>query len=112
MPYGLASVSADTLVLRTTGLEPSNTGLYFQANNAVNGGAGNPFGDGLRCAGQNVVRLGVETPDGSGAASWGPGLGATGGWSPEPVTVSQTVAVSRILGGAARSASAISAALP
>ena len=26
------------------------------------------------------MRLGVRTPDASGAAAWGPGLGTQGGW--------------------------------
>ena len=47
----------------------------------MNGGQGIPFGDGLRCAGAGVVRLGVAHPDGLGEASWGPGLRSAGGWS-------------------------------
>ncbi|MCH2107450.1 MAG: DNRLRE domain-containing protein, partial [Planctomycetes bacterium] len=46
---GSASVSADDLVLEGAQLIPSQPGLYFQGNNAVNSGNGNPFGDGLRC---------------------------------------------------------------
>jgi hypothetical protein len=38
----------------------SGPGLYFQGNNAINGGNGNPFGDGLRCAGGAVIRLEVK----------------------------------------------------
>ena len=48
---GTASVSAADLVLSAENLIPSQPGLYFQGNNAVNSGNGNPFGDGLRCAG-------------------------------------------------------------
>ena len=40
------------------------------------------FGDGLRCADGQVVRLGVEIPDELGGATWGPGLAAEGGWVP------------------------------
>jgi hypothetical protein len=47
------------LVLSASGLTVG-PGLFFQGNNAVNSGAGNPFGDGLRCAGGNVVRLEVR----------------------------------------------------
>ena len=55
---GSASLSDDDLVLTTSQLTPGS-GLYFQGNNAVNGGGGNPFGDGLRCAGGSVRRIEV-----------------------------------------------------
>ncbi len=55
---GSASLSDDDLVLTTSQLTPGS-GLYFQGNNAVNGGDGNPFGDGLRCAGGSVRRIEV-----------------------------------------------------
>jgi len=56
---GDASVLSDTLVFYGTNL-PSGPGLYFQGNNAVNSGDGNPFGDGLRCAGGGVRRLQIR----------------------------------------------------
>ena len=56
---GSASITADDLVLSTTNLTPG-PGLFFQGNNAVNSGNGNPFGDGLRCVGGQVVRLEVQ----------------------------------------------------
>ena len=56
---GSASIAADDLVLSATNLTPG-PGLYFQGNNAVNSGNGNPFGDGLRCAGGSVVRLEIR----------------------------------------------------
>jgi len=55
---GVADVTADTLVLATTGLEPNSAGLYFQADNDLSPGI--PWGDGLRCAGGNLKRLGVR----------------------------------------------------
>ena len=76
---GVASVSGDTLVLKTTGLEPSNTGLYFQGNNATNGGAGNPFGDGLRCAGGGLVRLQIRTASAGGTSQTSVAIAAKGG---------------------------------
>jgi hypothetical protein len=82
---GMATVGADTLVLTTTGLDPNNTGLYFQANNAVNGGAGNVFGDGLRCAGGGLIRLQIRTSDGNGASSTTIAIGAKGGAMPGDV---------------------------
>ena len=61
---GVASVSADTLVLQTSGLEPSNAGLYFQADNDLSPGL--IWGDGLQCAGGSLKRLGVRFADGTG----------------------------------------------
>ncbi len=77
---GSASASADNLTFAATGLVPSQPALLFSGLNAVNGGAGNVFGDGLRCAGGSIRRLGVRIPSVAGAANWGPGLGAAGGW--------------------------------
>jgi hypothetical protein len=57
---GNASASASTLVLSAEQLIPSQPGLYFQGNNAVAGGQGVHFGDGLRCAGGGVIRLQVR----------------------------------------------------
>ena len=76
---GSVSVTADDLVLRAVGLTPG-PGLFFQGDNAVNSGAGSPFGDGLRCAGGGVVRLEVRFANETNAyqvetsvsiASWG-----------------------------------------
>lgn len=61
---GIASVSADTLVLSTTGLEQNNSGLYFQADNDLS--PGSAWGDGLRCAGGNLKRLQVRFADAAG----------------------------------------------
>jgi hypothetical protein len=63
---GVASLTADTLILATTGLEPSNNGLYFQAQNDLSPGLA--WGDGLRCAGADLIRLGVRFADSSGAS--------------------------------------------
>ena len=49
---------------------PSQPGLFFQGNNSIGGGNGIVFGDGLRCCGSGIVRLGVVLPDGTGAASY------------------------------------------
>ena len=79
--YGSASLSADDLSFTASSLIPTQPVLLFVGNNAVNSGAGNPFGDGLRCAGGGVRRLGVKFCDATGTASWGPGLSASGAWS-------------------------------
>ena len=74
---GVASLSADTLVLATTGLEPSNSGLYFQANNDLSPGL--VWGDGLQCAGGQLKRLGVRFSDATGYSD-------TSGY-PQPISV-------------------------
>ena len=61
---GTPSLGADTLVLHCTGLEPSNSGLYFQGDNDLSPGFA--WGDGLRCAGGTLKRLGVRFSDASG----------------------------------------------
>lgn len=65
---GNASVSADTLELTTANVDPNNSGLYFQANDAISGGAGIVFGDGLRCAGGGLIRLQVRFSNSSGVS--------------------------------------------
>ncbi|MCB9915972.1 MAG: hypothetical protein H6828_12655 [Planctomycetes bacterium] len=77
---GSVSASADDLVMNGAQLLPGQPGLLFSGLNAVNGGNGVVFGDGLRCAGGTVLRLGVRVPNAGGTATWGPGLGAIGGW--------------------------------
>ena len=61
---GDASLSNDTLVLSATGLDPNNSGLYFQANNDLS--PGNIWGDGLQCAGGQLKRLGVRFSSATG----------------------------------------------
>ena len=87
---GSQDVGADDLVLLATGLPPAQPALLFSGTNALNGGAGVPFADGLRCAGGFVVRLGVRAADVNGATNWGPGLASTGGWQPGDVRRLQT----------------------
>ena len=61
---GEASLGDDTLVLATQHLEPNNSGLYFQADNDLSPGL--VWGDGLRCAGGDLRRLGVRFASPSG----------------------------------------------
>jgi len=65
---GTASVAADTLVLQGSGM-PNASALYFQGTTATAGGLGAAFGDGLRCAGGAVIRLGTKT-NASGASQF------------------------------------------
>ena len=61
---GIASVTSDTLVLNGT-LVPNGPGLYFQGVNQLGGGLGLTFGDGLRCTGGSVIRLGIVVASGN-----------------------------------------------
>ncbi|MCY2959970.1 MAG: hypothetical protein NTY35_07365 [Planctomycetota bacterium] len=67
---GLALVSGDSLQLNGSGMPPTTSVLYFQGTVALNGTLGVTFGDGLRCVGGTVVRLGTKTTVG-GAADFG-----------------------------------------
>ncbi|MBL8860537.1 MAG: hypothetical protein JNK02_00870 [Planctomycetes bacterium] len=80
---GIARVSCDTLVLTASSITNSSA-LLFQGTAPVNGGLGVVFGDGLRCAGGTVIRLGTLLAS-SGTASWPPAGGlplSTGGVVP------------------------------
>ena len=66
---GGASASNSSIVLNVTGLPANQPGLLFQGDLANNGGNGVLFGDGLRCAGGNVIRLETVFADASGNAS-------------------------------------------
>lgn len=78
---GSTSAAADDLVLTTSGLLPGKAALLFAGSGPLNGGLGTPFGDGLRCAAGPIKRLGIRVPGSTGTATWGPGLGASGGWT-------------------------------
>ncbi len=56
---GLASISADSLLLLGSNM-PNSSALYFQGTSQQAGGAGAAFGDGKRCAGGSVIRLGTK----------------------------------------------------
>ena len=78
---GSNSIAAADLVLNTTGLDPGKPGLYFQGDNLVSMGLGAMFGDGLRCAGGEVVRMQVVTADFFGDSSTSVDVGHAGGVS-------------------------------
>jgi hypothetical protein len=69
---GNPSVGADSLVLLGDGM-PNAPALYFQGTAQQNGGLGVVFGDGLRCAGGMLVRLGTKTNSNGASAHPGPG---------------------------------------
>ncbi len=74
---GQASVTADSVVLTTTHLEPNNSGLYFQADSDLS--PGTAWGDGLRCAGGNLKRLQVRFADLDGTSSTTVGISTKAG---------------------------------
>jgi hypothetical protein len=65
---GAANLAADTVILAGSGMANSSA-LYFQGTTRLNAGNGALFGDGLRCAGGTVVRLGTKT-NAAGASSY------------------------------------------
>ena len=65
---GIASISADTFTLHGTQM-PNSSCLYFQGTTQQGGGPGTVFGDGLRCAGGTVVRLGTKA-NANGASTY------------------------------------------
>ncbi|MBL8863148.1 MAG: hypothetical protein JNK02_14220 [Planctomycetes bacterium] len=69
---GSASIGADTFTLVGTGM-PNSSALYFQGTSQLGGGLGVAFGDGLRCAGGSIIRLG--TKNNVGGASQYPAAG-------------------------------------
>lgn len=77
---GSTSVSLDDLRFVARDLIPGQAALLFVGTETVAGGAGLSFGDGLRCAGGMVTRLGIVAPNPSGHAFWSSGLAAIGGW--------------------------------
>ncbi|MDP6989059.1 MAG: lectin-like protein [Planctomycetota bacterium] len=79
---GSASVGTDDLGFQGAQILPFQPALLFSGDNQVNNGDGVIFGDGLRCAGGTVKRLGVQNGDSAGDAAWGPGLANQGGWQP------------------------------
>jgi hypothetical protein len=77
---GSASVSDQFLHLVAEGVGPNRPCLFFQANNPLSGGNGNPVGGGLLCVGGGVKRLLVRFSDSGGTAtSFGVNLPLLGG---------------------------------
>ncbi len=71
---GIPHVSADTLVLHAVGLPPNVLTVIFQGQANVAGGAGSPYGDGLRCVQTGLRRIAARSASSGGALSY-PGAG-------------------------------------
>lgn len=69
---GTSSLSSSNLGFQALGLVPDGTSVLFQGDVSLAGGNGLIFGDGLRCVGMNVRRVGVRTTDLFGSANWTP----------------------------------------
>ncbi len=74
---GIPSVSVDTLLLIATSTEPFKAGLFFHGQGALTPAI--PWGDGLRCADQGIVRLEVSFADAAGTSSTTQSMAALGG---------------------------------
>ncbi len=83
--HGPASVANDELRLLAERTVPGQPGLFLQGNQALAGGAGLPFGDGLRCVGGGVLRLETAAADSDGFALSTAALSAAGGVQPGDV---------------------------
>jgi hypothetical protein len=79
---GSLGLGADDLVFDMAQGPAQKPALLFSGNASMNGGLGVLFGDGLRCAGGQIIRHGVKILDASGNATWGPGIAAGQGWNP------------------------------
>jgi hypothetical protein len=64
---GVASVSSDTLVLRSAGMTATTFAVFMQGTAKDNGGAGSLLGDGLSCITGTMIHLGAK-PGANGVA--------------------------------------------
>lgn len=78
---GSASTSADDLTANAYAIPDGQSALLFVGDSIVGGPSGLTFGDGLRCAGGHITRIGVQTSDFNYAATWDLSLGASAPWS-------------------------------
>jgi hypothetical protein len=70
---GTTSLAQDLLRLQADSLPPGVPALFVQGTARESGGAGSPFGDGLRCAGGMLVRLATKRAAGGSCAYPDPG---------------------------------------
>ncbi len=64
--FGTAVVVADTVVLTARNCPPAKVGIFLSGHTSV---GGLPFGDGLRCLGGGLMRLGAVTSNAAGVAT-------------------------------------------
>lgn len=78
---GSTGLASDELTFSAAQLLPDQPALLFAGTIAPGSGHGVFLGDGLRCAGIGVRRLGIQAANSSGDATWGPGLLTGLNWS-------------------------------
>jgi hypothetical protein len=67
---GNAALSNDTFQLQITGVPGAKPGIILRGANQVNGGNGNPVGEGLLCAGGQSARSSVKLTSAAGAVTF------------------------------------------
>lgn len=83
LPGGTSSVSGDFFNLVAFGLPANRPAIAFVGSSSQFSATGAPFGDGLRCVGGPLQRLGTRVTGGAGEVTWGPGMAAQyGAWAP------------------------------
>jgi hypothetical protein len=87
---GWSCLDDDVLVFTASELPAGQMALLFNGEQRAAGGAGVPFGDGLRCPAGSLRRIALDTADAGGTAQFGPGLAAQQGWQPGDVLRLQT----------------------
>jgi len=65
-------------VLTAIQMPPGQICLFFQGDDWINNGTGEQFGDGLRCAGTNVIKIQAVTTTDQGTARTTVDIAATG----------------------------------
>ena len=74
---GSSSTQSGNLHFLATTLPPGQPALLYTGVNRIQSGQGVGFGDGLRCTGGAVFRLGVRFADPAGGAEWGAPFSST-----------------------------------
>ena len=85
MAHGSSWVALDDLRFEAHGLVAGSASLLFVGTSAAGDGLGVVFGDGLRCAGGTLGRLGVRQANSAGGALWAAGMAERGAWLPGDV---------------------------
>jgi hypothetical protein len=78
---GTDGIANDDLVFKLQQLPALAPILLYSGTATEGAGGGLPFGDGLRCVGGSITRLGVEFADNQGFTTFGPGFATTQAWA-------------------------------
>ena len=80
--HGSTSLAAADMTLQCTTSAALRPGIFFQGDNAIQGGVGSSFGAGLRCAGGAAIRLEVVSSDAMGYSSTSVNIAGRSGATP------------------------------